>query len=300
MDTVRIGFFTRSVVLDLARTLGRLAEADLDVIEVPVASSPDQFGMLRDSKVDVVFTSPDNVLAYRFLPSNPLNELLDVEIIAGLDRGLGLCVGLRPGMAEAQQLRGTRFGVDVPNSGFAFVGYALLEGRGVIPGEYDVIPLGSTPKRAAALLATGCDGTVLNAGNELAARAAGCALFGSVTELGPYLGTVVARLQTSPQRAAVDRLVAVMLEISRGIADRSLEARAQASAVSVLGLDDQRAIEHVVVLRDPSQGVVANGLVDVASLTTLVGLRQRFLPDTALDSVPGAFDRMVRPDVLVA
>ena len=98
VDDLTLGVFSPSVLLDVARSSGWLAAAGIILREVPVPSSPAQFASLRDAEFDAVFTSPDNVLAYRFLPANPLGELLDVEIVAGLDRGLGLCLGARPGI----------------------------------------------------------------------------------------------------------------------------------------------------------------------------------------------------------
>jgi hypothetical protein len=89
INVLRIGSFTRSVLLEVARTTGGLTQANLEVREVAVESSPAQFASLRDGEFDAIFTSPDNVLAYRFLPANPLGEVLDVEIVAGLDRGPG-------------------------------------------------------------------------------------------------------------------------------------------------------------------------------------------------------------------
>ncbi|MCU1582958.1 MAG: hypothetical protein JWO01_2346 [Microbacteriaceae bacterium] len=299
MDAILLGTFTRSVLLDVAKSTGRLDAAGVDVTEVSVPSSPEQFSSLRARRLDAVFTSPDNVLAYRFLPSNPLHELLDVEIVAGLDRGLGLCIGARPGILDPSELTGTRFGVDVPNSGFAFVGYELLARHGVPRDSYEVVTLGSTPKRAAALLSDSCDATVVNAGNELRARADGCSLLASATELGPYLGTVVARLRDGAVGGAVDRLVAALIEVSDGIRDGRLLQEATSSAESVLGLDAELAAEHVAVLRDPRQGLIAGGTVDAASLATLVDLRRTYLPAPQLDDILGSLDRVVRAGVLV-
>jgi ABC-type nitrate/sulfonate/bicarbonate transport system substrate-binding protein len=300
MDSIRLGTFTRSVLLDVARSTGRLEAAGLEVAEISVPSSPAQFSALRARELDAVFTSPDNVLAYRFLPSNPLAELLDIEMIAGLDRGLGLSVGARPGTTGAAELAGTRFGVDVANSGFAFVGYDLLARHGVPRESYEVVTLGSTPKRAQALLDGGCDATVLNAGNELRSRRAGCPLLASATELGPYLGTVVARLRDGAASEAVDRLVTVLVEVSDGILDGRLLDAAVSGARTVLGLDDELAAEHAAVLRDPRQGLVAGGSVDAASLATLVDLRRRYLPVTELDGILESLDRVVRDGVLVS
>lgn len=289
--SLTLGVFSPSVLLDVARSTGRLAAADLDVRDVPVASSPAQFASLRDGEYDAVFTSPDNVLAYRFLAGNPLGELLDVEIVAGVDRGLGLCLGIRSGAVDVADVRGGRLGVDVPTSGFAFVAYALLEELGVSRDEFEVVALGSTPKRATALSSGGCDVTVLNAGNELVARANGCTVLADVTRLGPYLGTVVARMRgTAPE---VDQLTDVLSDTARAILAGEAAEQTVDAAARLLGLGPDMAAEHVAVLRDPLRGLIPDGSVDAESLSTLVGLRKRFLPAPELDGLMARVDEVL-------
>ena len=72
---------------------------------------------------------------------------------------------------------------------------------------------GSTPARAEALLATSCSATILNAGNELRAEREGCSRVGVVSDIGPYLGTVVAALETEDDdvRETRERFIDVML-----------------------------------------------------------------------------------------
>ncbi|NVN53695.1 ABC transporter substrate-binding protein [Mycolicibacterium hippocampi] len=299
MDQLTLGVFSPSVLLDVARTTGWLADADLEVRDVPVRSSPAQFASLQGGEYDAVFTSPDNVLAYRFLPANPLGELLDVEIVAGIDRGLGLCLGVRPDVADPADLRGGRLGVDVPNSGFAFVAYALLEELGLSRHDVEIVALGSTPQRANALHTGGCDVTVLNAGNELIARGQGCSLLADVTSLGPYLGTVLARMRQAPGAEAVDRLVHVLGDTADAIRSGALEREAVEAAARLLGLATELAGEHVALLRDPARGLIPDGTVDVASLSTLVELRRRFLPSPELDGLTSRLDEVARDGVLV-
>ena len=299
MDQLTLGVFSPSVLLDVACSTGRLADADLEVRDVPVLSSPAQFASLRGGEYDAVFTSPDNVLAYRFLPTNPLGELLDVEIVAGIDRGLGLCLGVRPDVADPADLRGGRLGVDVPNSGFAFVAYALLEELGLSKHDVEIVALGSTPQRANALHTGGCDVTVLNAGNELAARAQGCSLLVDVTCLGPYLGTVLARMRHAPAADAVDRLVRVLGDTAESICGGELEREAVEAAARLLDLATGLAVEHVALLRDPARGLIADRTVDVASLSTLVELRHRFLPVPELDGLTSRLDEVMRDGILV-
>lgn len=52
--------------------------------------------------------------------------------------------------------------------------YSLATSLGISRDEYELVALGSTPKRLQALLRGECDATMLNAGNELVAEEAGC------------------------------------------------------------------------------------------------------------------------------
>lgn len=284
------GTFSPSVLLDVARATGRLADAGLEVEEVPVASSPGQFRSLVDGDIDVAFTSPDNVLAYRFSSTNPLGRALDVGIVNGIDRGLGLALYARPGSERAERLRGARVGVDVPVSGFALALYALTESLGVPREEYELLALGSTPRRLAALLADDCDVTMLNAGNELVAEEAGCVRLASVAEVcAPYLGTVTA--VAGPDRLADARtlgtaLAATVDDVRSGAVDDVAVARAAAR----LDASAEIARRYVDKLRDDHEGLLPGAAVDPTALETVAALRRRFLPEV-VDGV----DVLARP-----
>ena len=277
-----VGSFTPSVLLDVARGTGRLDQRDLEVSEVPVTSSPAQFRSLLDGELDVALTSPDNVLAYRFDPRNPLGGLADVRIVAAVDRGMGLGLYGRPGTGAAD-LVGATVGVDVATSGFALALYALAESVGVNRGDYELVALGSTPRRLEALLAGGCAATMLNAGNELIAEQQGCHRLASVAEqLSPYLGTVVAVSGTARTDAA--RLLSdALLETAREIVQGGLGVEAAASAARRLDLDDDLAQRYVARLQDPREGLVPDGIVDRGALETLVRLRTSYLPSPGPD-----------------
>ncbi|MFE9691838.1 ABC transporter substrate-binding protein [Micromonospora sp. NPDC005806] len=272
-----VGSFTPSVLLAVARRTGRLEEQSLEVTEVAVPSSPAQFRSLIAGEIDVALTSPDNVVAYRFSPENPLGVMADARIVSAVDRGLGLGLYGRPGLAP-EQLRAARVGVDVPTSGFALAMYALAESLGVGRDEYELLTLGSTPRRLDALLAGECDATMLNAGNELLAEAAGAVTLARVGDVcSPYLGTVVSVVGErflEPARRFGDAL----RETARDICHGTAETAAAEEAASVLGLAGDLARRYVARLQSTSEGLVLDTAVDLAALTTVVDLRRRYLP----------------------
>jgi ABC-type nitrate/sulfonate/bicarbonate transport system substrate-binding protein len=274
---VELGSFTSSVVLEVARRTGALAAAGLEVFERPVPSSPAQFRALIDGELHVGLTNPDNVLAYRFDPGNPLGERVDARILAGIDRGLGLGVWARPG-TSAEDLRGARVGVDVPGSGFALALFTLLERRGLARDDYEVVKLGSTPQRLRALLDGDCAATMLGAGNELTAEAAGCSLVASVRdELSPYLATVVCVVRDEHLEVGHD-LAAVLTATAARIVRGDLTSTAVDAAAARLGLEEALAQRYVERLADPGDGLVPDGAVDPAALRTVLDLRRHWLP----------------------
>ncbi|MGV9798172.1 ABC transporter substrate-binding protein [Mycobacterium sp. NPDC003449] len=293
---LRIGTFTPSLLIDLARSTGRLARADLAVSETPVPSSPAQFRSLEAGELDVVMTSPDNALAYRFLRTNPLGHNLPVEILAGIDRGLGLSLWLAPSVPDVADVRGRVIGVDVPSSGFAFVAFDLLERAGLGTDTYRVESLGSTPRRAAALAEGMCASTVLNAGNELRAEAAGCRVVNTVADIGPYLGTVMAALPADDPEIArrQRRLAEVVIDTARDIAAGRLRAEVLEAAGRLLGLAEPQSAAHLRCLLDRTHGLITDGHVDAASIDTLIDLRRRHAPSPELDAVASAWPTMLR------
>ena len=280
--TVVVGSFTPSVVLDLAGSTGRLDDAGVTVEEVPVLSSPGQFRSLLDDEIQVALTSPDNVLAYRYNPGNPLGALADVRMVAAVDRGMGLGLYGRPGLT-VEDLRGARVGVDVPASGFALALYALADSVGVGRDDYELVTLGSTPKRLQALVAGECDATMLNAGNELAGEAAGCVRLVAATDVcSPYLGVVVA-VAGDTHLDVARRISDALVDVAATVVGGGLTDEAAEAAARRLGLDDATALRYVDRLRDPADGLVPDGRVDPEALRTLVDLRKRYLPTPGTD-----------------
>jgi ABC-type nitrate/sulfonate/bicarbonate transport system substrate-binding protein len=252
---------------------------------------------LEHGEFDLVLTSPDNVLAYHFLSGNPLGRNIPIEILSAIDRGLGLSLCLAPTIADVGQLRGEVVGVDVKRSGFAFVAYALLERVGLGPGDYVVEELGSTPRRARALIDHECSATILNAGNELRAQGRGCTIVNTASELGPYLGTVIAALASGDdaQRELQQRFTAVMRATMVDIIDGKRHDATLRAAMSLLDLSEHEAGVHYQRLLDRATGLIPEGCVDRASIETLVTLRQKYLPAPELELIMGELEKVLAP-----
>lgn len=249
---------------------------------------------------DLILTGPDNAVAYRFLSKNPLNRHIPVKIMAAIDRGLGLSLSISPQCATIAAVRGNIVGVDVPQSGFAFVAYGLLEKAGLLPGDYEVKALGSTPGRASTLIDNGCLATILNAGHELRALRAGCKIVSRVSDYGPYLGTVLAMLPTDGRQMADARrrFAEIMRETSLEILAGNRESEVIDAAMELLGLTEEDARAHYAIHLDAQHGLVADGLVDRDSIATLISLRERFAPTPELGSIMENLDSLVMDDVL--
>jgi ABC-type nitrate/sulfonate/bicarbonate transport system substrate-binding protein len=283
-----VGSFSPSVLLRVARRTGALADRGMDVREEPVPSSPAQFRALADGALDAALTSPDNVVAYRFLADNPLGGARDVRIVAAVDRGLGLALYARPGVTSVADLRGSTVGVDVAASGFAFALFEVLDRAGLGRGDYELAELGSTPKRLDALLEGTCAATMLNAGNDLKADDAGLVRLVDVLSIAsPYLGTVLA-VQGDPS-PAVRSLAAALLEAADGIRDGTFREAAAREAAAT-GLAPHLAERYVERLLDPDHGLVPGGSADRESLSAVVDLRRRHVPPQVAELLKGAVE----------
>jgi ABC-type nitrate/sulfonate/bicarbonate transport system substrate-binding protein len=275
-----IGRFSLSAPLAVAHASGMFAADDLAVTSVPATSSVEQFAALLDGRLDLVLTSPDNVLTYRVNRGNPLGRVADVRILRGVDLGFGLSLMAGPRtsrVGSVAQLRGQRLGVDVATSGFAFALFELLRRAGLGRGDYEVVQLGSTPRRAEALLAGGCAATLLNAGHDCLAEHAGATRLARVSvELGPYPGTVLAATAGWAEEhpdvlgrflAAWDTAVTATLDRARTGFVREVVAE---------GLATSRPVADAVVrtLLDPAEGLLPDGLLPVAAWDLVVDLRR--------------------------
>ena len=270
-QTLRLGIFSANVVADWAQQHGVFAAHDLAVEQLPVASSPAQFASLTAGEYDAVLTSPDNVATYVLNEGNPLGRRLDLQILRAVDRGGRLSLVGGPGVDSVEALAGRRFAVDVPTSGFAFVGFALLRRAGLEAGrDYEVVTAGATPRRRQLLAAGEFEATLLNAGHEARAVRAGAHVLGVVSDVvRPYLGTVLAT------RTDIDTpaLLAAWDDAERAVLAPENRADVTALLATQPDTDAGIAAQMYETLLDPLHGLCAGGEVEPAAVEAVLRLR---------------------------
>ena len=248
----------------------------LVVEEVPVASSPGQFRSLLDGELDVALTSPDNVLAYRFSPTNPLGRLLDAGSSAGSTAACGLALYGRPGVTSPEQLRAR--------------GSASTSRPRVRPGDVraDGVP-GRPPRRVRA----GDPGGDTPA----AGRAPGRGLRRHDAQRRQRTDRRAARLQPWPRSRTCARPTSARCSRSPGEAAVAAQAlagpwprrsttsgragrrRAAAEAATRLEAAPALAARYVDRLRDPPKGWWPAARWMPTALGTVAALRRRTCPN---------------------
>jgi ABC-type nitrate/sulfonate/bicarbonate transport system substrate-binding protein len=271
---LRLGIFSANVVADWAAEHGVFAAHDLVVEQLPVRSSPEQFESLLAGEYDAVLTSPDNVATYVLNDRNPLGRRLDLQILRAVDRGGRLSLVGAPGIERPEELRGGRFGVDVPTSGFAFVGFALLRRAGLEAGrDFEVVTAGATPRRRQLLADGAFEATLLNAGHEARAERSGAHVLGVVSDVvRPYLGTVLAT-RGDGVTAEVAALLAAWDEAERAVLDPARRADVVALLRRQPDTDAEIADRMYRTLPDPLHGLCPGGEVEPAALEAVLRLR---------------------------
>jgi ABC-type nitrate/sulfonate/bicarbonate transport system substrate-binding protein len=272
--TLRLGIFSANVVADWAEEHGVFGAHDLAVEQVPVPSSPAQFETLAAGGYDAVLTSPDNVATYVLNDGNPLGRRLDLQILRAVDRGGRLSLVGAPAVQRYEDLRGRRFGVDVPTSGFAYVGFALLRRAGLEAGrDLEVVTAGATPRRRQLLADGAFEATLLNAGHEARAERDGAHVLGTVTDVvRPYLGTVLAT-RGDGWTAEVEALLAAWDEAEKQVLDPGRRDDVLALLARQPDTDAAIAARMYETLLDPRHGICAGGEVEPEALEAVLRLR---------------------------
>lgn len=270
---MRIGQFSESPVLAVARALQLDKKHEIDWTTERVPSSPSQFQSLQEGSIDIAITSPDNVLLYGTTDQNPINEKLDLKFLRSIDRGLGLALYSSDEVSNVEGFRGATIGVDVPNSGFAFLLFSMLSNLGVGRADYDLEAVGATPKRLAAVTEGKVVATVLNAETAIAAENAGLKKWATSKDVSDnYLGTVLVQ-EGSSQTGQVHRFLALWEEATEAILSMSPEELTRLLENETPSLADPR---YINLLQSEDFGLLRSSSVSDEQLMILADIRSKF------------------------
>lgn len=270
---MRIGQFSESPVLAVARALQLEKKYDIDWTTERVPSSPSQFQSLQDGTIDIAITSPDNVLLYGTTDQNPIKKKLELKFLRSIDRGLGLALYSSAAVSRAEEFRGSTIGVDVPNSGFAFLLFSMLSNLGVERADYELEAVGATPKRLAAITDGNVVATVLNAETAIAAENAGLKKWSTSKDVSDnYLGTVLVQVGSS-QTEEVHRFLELWEEAMDATLSIPAEALARLLEIENPSLADSR---YIALLQGEDYGLLRDSSVSNEQLMILADIRSQF------------------------
>jgi ABC-type nitrate/sulfonate/bicarbonate transport system substrate-binding protein len=146
------------------------------------SNSTAQLASLVDGRIDIALTAMDNVVA---------REEDGLFAFLGVNNGGRFNLIVVPAVKSYADLKGRRLAVDAVATGYSFVLMDMLRRGGLAPGEYELVGVGSSRERLAAMRDGKAAGALLNAPQDAAAEAEGFVrLADSAEVLGRYQGSV--------------------------------------------------------------------------------------------------------------
>jgi ABC-type nitrate/sulfonate/bicarbonate transport system substrate-binding protein len=258
---------------------GLLAGYDLSV--TATTGSVLQVKAMMAGDADVALTAMDNVIAYdegEGAPSVP--GPFDFAAFLGIGPGF-LRLLVTKDITSYAQLRGKAFAVDAVGTGFTFVLRRMLQKKGIMPGEYTLVPLGSTQKRFDGMVAGQCVGAVVGAPFDvLGEQKYGFHVLDVANDvLGHYQATVMMarRSWSATHRPAILALIKAYRSAVAWLYDPANRTE----AVAILAKNTHLPLE---LLTQIAPGILAtkepysvDGAFDVAGVATVVELRSAYI-----------------------
>lgn len=286
---LHIGVFSLNTPLLIASSNRWFEANDVEVHFHHVTSSEHQFRELADGNFDVVLTAFDNVLNYAANDATAVGGSLDLVVLRPVDRGMNLAIVGAPGIGSVDDIRGRTFGVDAPDSGFAYLAYEALSSAGLEQDkDYSLVRLGGVKLRFDAILSDGCSATLLSNGFEQLAHRSGLHVLAPARELRqPYLGAVFSCLSTVSEAKAPE--IARFLEVyERGVLatlDREYDSMIAHQLAESRNIDIDTALDLIGAERGMFGLLVHAGVDPQAALSTaqLRAAYEGFPPGTDVD-----------------
>ncbi len=279
--TIKLAYFTRQPVIQMAQKHGFFADENLTVIEAKTAGSTLLFRNLRDGAWDIGLNVADNDFQFRLNPSNPLHMTFPAVIFARLDNGAGASLMTRPDIKECADARDKTFAVDAPGSGYAYIGYQILRKKcGFEPNrDYRVVVTGGTDRRYRDLIANqpSSQMVVIHTGLPERAEAKGMNRFGTMLPDAVNAYTAVVATATRGWLDSHGDAAVRFLRAMKRATDYVLDPANKAEILAILPADgDPTTAERIyqMLTHEANGGLVRNLELDREGLLATAQLRQ--------------------------
>lgn len=268
---MRLVAFSRPAALVVASRRGFFAAEGIEVEFTRTSSSRAQLDALVAGEYDVAHTAADNIVAR-------VDAGDELRIVLVADRGVEHRLIGAQSVSSLRDMTGRRLGVDAPESGHAILAYVLLLEAGVARGTYEVVPIGATRDRYAALQGGRADAAMLNAPHDARAVAAGChVLADAATRFPEHPGLTVAVREAwaREHRAEVEAYCRALIRGARFASDAAnREAVVADLAADAKVTPEEAAATYARERRDgvPTPEQMAASVASVCALRRTAGL----------------------------
>ena len=274
-ETIRAIVFpgVQNLPIFAAEEQGFFEQRNIHLELIPTKNSEQQRNGIADGTYDIAHSAIDNAIA--------LSDVAGKDVISfvGLDKGFNQFV-VQPEIKSYEDLRGKILGVDAPDTAFALIAYELLDRNGLKRDrDYQVMPIGATRFRLAALQERKCDFAMLNLPFCLDAAEAGLSkLEDPQRAIGAYQGNTGLALRSwiLGHEDLLVRYIASFVQGLRWVLDPANRSK----AVELLGrrmqMQPHIAEECCRIILDPEFGFTRDAKLDLEGLTMVRKLRANF------------------------
>ncbi len=208
-QTLRVSTFGKPLAVLAAMEQGFFASRELAVEYRQTTSSTEQIRELIASRVDVVHTAIDNVIAY-------VDEGEDLTAFLVLELGISQKLVVGPEVGRYEDLTGRLLGVDALSTGYAFVLREMLARNGLNTGSYELVGVGGSAERARALADGSIAGTLLAAPHDWPAKDAECRVLDHAAAYLPEYPSLTSATTRSIATDRRDALVSYAAAVAAG------------------------------------------------------------------------------------
>lgn len=286
-DDLKVMVFSgvQNMPIIVAQAKGFFTKRGLSVEVLNAPSSDALRNGLMEGKHQIVHGGVDNAVAMVEVAK------ADISILMGGDNGWNRFI-VQGDTASIKDLRGKTVIVDAPTTSYAFQVYQVLKLHGLNKGDYEVRPVGGTPRRYEAIKSDKtAAASTLNPPFSILARRAGLKDMGEIVQMiGPYQATAawVMKPWASANADALVRYIQAYVEGLRWTLDPANKAEATDLIAAQFKLEPEIAAESYAVAVDPKGGLAKDAKLDMEGLQNVLKLRADWSGVT-----PGAPDRYI-------